>query len=133
MTGSVWGGAGSGNVLSQREIIQIACSDLATILTPVLLAGYFRVSAPFVLLGLRASLSVASTAGALTIDVNKNGVSIVPVTKITIAALSKTSVGSPLAVITDAAMTDDAEITIDIDAAGANAKGLIVTFLGNFL
>lgn len=133
MTGSVWSGGGAVPTLSQSEILQIACSDLITVIIAATSAGYFRVGKPFILSSIRASLLVASTAGALTIDVNKNGVSILPVTKVTIAALSKTSVGGTPAVIADTAMTDDAEITIDIDVAGANAKGLILTFLGNFI
>jgi hypothetical protein len=51
-------------------------------------------------------------------------------TKVTIAASSKTSVGGTPAVLTTTALTDDAEITVDIDGAGTGAKGLKLWLIG---
>jgi hypothetical protein len=79
---------------------------------------------------MRASLSTASSSGIPTIDVNEGGVSIFS-TRLTIDAGEKTSItAAAAAVISDTALADDAEITIDIDVAGTGARGLKVTFLG---
>jgi hypothetical protein len=133
MTGSVWSGGGVVPVLSQSEILQVACSDLITALIAATSVGYFRVAKPFVLSSVRASLLVVSSSGIVTVDINKGGVSILS-TKLTFDVGELTTVTAAVPpVITDTAMTDDAVITIDIDVGGTGAKGLIVTFLGNFL
>ena len=80
----------------------------------------------------RASLTTAQTAGSIfTVDINEAGVSILS-TKLTIDNTEKTSVTAATpAVISDSALADDAEITIDIDQIGnGTAKGLKVTLIG---
>jgi uncharacterized protein YprB with RNaseH-like and TPR domain len=131
MPGQIWGGAGvAGPILSQVEVIQLSCSDLSTALVAALSVGYFRVAKPFILTEIRASLLVVSSSGVVTVDINKNGSSILS-TKLTIDANEKTSLTAAAGyVITDPAMTNDDEITFDIDTAGTGAKGLIVTLLG---
>jgi hypothetical protein len=52
-------------------------------------------------------------------------------TKLTIDASEKTSLTALTpAVISDPDLADDAEITIDIDVSGTNAKGLKVILIG---
>jgi len=73
-----------------------------------------------------------STAGSTltTVDINDSGTSVLS-TKLTIDASEKTSTtGAAAAVISDTALADDAEITVDIDGAGTGAKGLKVTLIG---
>jgi hypothetical protein len=85
---------------------------------------------------IRASLSTAQTSGATaTIDVNKNGTSIMTTTKITIDNNEKTSVTAAIQpVLTTTALASDDEITIDIDQLGdLTAKGLKVTLLGTII
>jgi len=90
----------------------------------------FRMPYPFVLTAVRASLATASSSGLPTVDINENGVSVLS-TKLTIDASEKTSVTAATpAVISDSAINDDAEITIDVDVAGTGAKGLKVTMIG---
>jgi hypothetical protein len=82
------------------------------------------------LTSVRASLTTASTSGTPTFDINESGSTILS-TKITIDANEKTSttaVTSP--VISDTALADDAEMTIDIDVAGTGAKGAKVYLIG---
>ena len=64
-------------------------------------------------------------------DINEAGTSIIS-TKLTIDNTEKTSVtAATAAVISDASLADDAEITIDIDQIGdGTAKGLKVTLIG---
>lgn len=109
----------------------VACSDLTTDITAGTSKGYFR--APFAMQNMtfRASLIDASSSGAITIDINKNGSTILS-TKLTIDATEKTSTTAATPyVATSTSCADDDEYTVDIDGAGTDAKGLIVWFIGN--
>ena len=87
------------------------------------------------LTAVRASLSTAQTSGpTLTVDINRNGTSILG-TKLTIDNGEKTSVtATSAATLVTTTLTDDNEMTIDIDQVGdLTAKGLKITFLGTVL
>ena len=108
---------------------QLSCSDLTTSITTGTSKAYFRMPRAIQNLTVRASLLTASTSGAVTVDINKNGSTILS-TKLTIDQDEKTSVtAATAAVLTSATAAADDEITIDIDGAGTGAKGLIVTLL----
>jgi hypothetical protein len=80
----------------------------------------------------RASVTTAPTGATLTVDINESGSTILS-TKLTIDASEKTSTTAATpAVISDAALADDAEITIDIDQIGSTiaGAGLKVTLIG---
>jgi hypothetical protein len=80
--------------------------------------------------GVKASLTTASTSGVFTVDINEGGTSILS-TKLTIDATEKTSATAAVApVLSDTVLAADAEITIDVDTAGANAAGLKVWLVG---
>ena len=82
--------------------------------------------------GVRASLSTAQTSGSIfTVDINEGGTSILS-TKLTIDNTEKTSTtAATAAVISDSALADDSEITVDVDQIGdGTAKGLKVTLIG---
>lgn len=114
------GGGSSGGTQS----IQIACSDETTALTIGTAKVTFRMPYAFTLSGIRASVTTAPTGADLVVDVNEGGTSILS-TKLTIDVGSKTSVGSAIpAVISDTALADDAEITIDIDQIGSTVAGV---------
>ncbi len=86
----------------------------------------FRAPYALTVTAVRASLSTASSSGLVTVDINEAGTSILS-TKLSIDATETTSTtAATAAVISDTAIADDAEITIDIDAAGTGAKGLKV-------
>lgn len=117
--------------LKPPEFFTVAVSDETTNITTGTAKVTFRMPYAFTLTGIRASLTTASTSGLPQVAVKENGVSILS-TNITIDANEKTSTtAATLPVISDASLADDAEITIDIVAAGTGAKGLKVTFLGN--
>jgi hemin uptake protein HemP len=110
--------------------IQMSVSDLTTAIATGTSKAYCRVPRAMVLTGVRASLLTASTSGAVTVDINVNGSTILS-TKLTLDANEKTSVtAATAAVLTSTSLADDDEITIDIDGAGTGAKGLIVTLRG---
>jgi uncharacterized protein YkvS len=125
-------GSGSLSFQSLPAEIQLAASDETTNLTIGTSKVTFRMPHAMTLTAVRASLSTAQAAGAIfTVDINQNGGSILG-TKLTIDNNEKTSTtaATPATIVTSA-LTDDAEITIDIDHVGtALAKGLIRTLIG---
>jgi hypothetical protein len=116
---------------SIKESLVIAVSDETTAITTGTAKVTFRMPYAFTLMGLpRASLTTVSSSGAVTVDINESGSSILS-TKLTIDANEKTSTTAATpAVVSDTALADDAEITIDIDAAGTGAAGLKVYLIG---
>ena len=112
--------------------IQVAASDETTNLTTGTAKVTFRMPHAMTLTAVRASLSTAQTAGALlTVDINLNGISVLG-TKLTFDNTEKTTVtaATPATIVTSA-LTNDGEITVDIDTVGtAGAKGLKITLIG---
>lgn len=110
---------------------QLACSDLTTALTAATNVAYFRAPFAFTLTGVRASVLTAQSSGTiLTVDINVTASSILS-TKLTIDNNENTSrTAATAAVISSSSISDDVEITIDIDSAGTGGKGLIVTLIG---
>lgn len=110
----------------------VACSDEITNLTTGTAKITFRMPHAMQVEYIRASLTVAQSAGSLlTVDVNENGTTILS-TKLTFDNGEKTTTTAATPpVISDANLADDAEITIDIDQVGtAGAKGLKVAIVG---
>lgn len=115
------------------EAFILACSDETTDLTVGTAKVTFRLPYAFTLSAVRASVNVAPTGAALSIDINEGGVSVLS-TALTIDATEKTSVTAAVpAVISDSALADDAELTIDIDQVGSTiaGAGLKVTLIGS--
>ena len=114
------------------ESIILSASDETTALTTGTAKVTFRMPYAFTVSGVRASLSTAQASGSiLTVDINDSGTTILS-TKLTIDNTEKTSTTAATpAVISDTALADDAEITIDIDQVGdGTAKGLKVVLIG---
>jgi len=112
----------------------IACSGTTETLTTGAGKMTFRMPYAYTISEVRASLTGAgSTSGTTTIDINEAGSTILS-TKITIDYGDTTSIGASAApVISDSSLTDNAIITIDIDAVtgGADETGLVVYIIGN--
>lgn len=122
----------SSGVIRNLEAIPIACGGEAIALAAGAAQVTFRMPYPFTLLAVRASLTTAQVGGSiLTVDINESGASVLS-TKLTIDNAEKTSTTAAApAVISDAALGDDAEITIDIDQIGdGTAKGLKIYLIG---
>lgn len=114
------------------RVVQFAVSDETTPLVAGVGKISFRMPYAMTVTSVRASLSTTQTSGIiLTVDINKNGSSILS-TKITIDNGEKTSTTAAIQpVISDASLTDDAEITVDIDQLGdGTAKGLKISIIG---
>ena len=113
-------------------IIPIACSDESTALAAGVAKVTFRMPCAMTLVAVRASLTTAQASGSIfTVDINEGGTTILS-TKLTIDNTEKTSTTAATpAVISDTALADDAEMTIDIDQVGdGTAAGLKVYLIG---
>jgi hypothetical protein len=131
----------SGYILNQRGIVIPTPADIHETLTiPVsdntteLVTGASDMAFPmpfnFTLQSIKANVTGASSSGAVTIDVKKNGTTILS-TKITIDASEKTSLAAATAaVISVTSFSIDDELTFSIDAAGTGAFGATVTLQG---
>lgn len=109
--------------VSLVESIIIACSDETTALTTGAGKVTFRMPYAFTLTEVRASVTTAPTGAAISIGINEAGSTILS-TDLTIDATEKTSTTAATpAVISDSALADDAEITIDIDTVGSTIAG----------
>lgn len=122
--------AGNETLLSSASVNQsmtIALSDESTAITTGTAKITFRAPFAMTLYQIpRASLSTASTSGNPAVDINVGGSSIFSTT-LTIDATEKTSTtATTAAVLSTTTISDDAEITIDVDTAGTGAKGLKV-------
>jgi len=117
---------------AKAEYLVLAASDESTALTAGTTKVTFRMPYALTLTAVRCSLTTAQTSGSiLTVDINEGGTTILS-TKLTIDNTEKTSTTAATApVISDTALADDAEITIDIDQIGdGTAKGLKITLIG---
>lgn len=109
--------------ISAEVVHGIAASDETTDLTTGAGKATFRLPHAMTLTAVRASVTTAPVGSAITVDINEGGSSILS-TEITIDAGEKTSTTAATpAVISDASLADDAEITIDIDAVGSSTAG----------
>ena len=100
-----------------------AVSDETTALTAGVSKLTFRMPCAMTLTSVRASVGTAPTGSTLIVDINENGTSILS-TKLSIDAAEKTSTTAAVpAVISDSALADDSEITIDIDQVGSTVAG----------
>lgn len=114
--------------------LMVAVSDLATEIITQAAAYTFRMPFAMTLTEVRASLATAAEASSpgsiILIDINESGASVLS-TRLSIDMGEKTSTTAATpAVISDAALADDAEITIDVDIGAAGARGLVVYLIG---
>mgnify|MGYP006950286076 FL=1 len=101
----------------------IAVSDENTDLTTGTNKVYFRIPYAGTLLAVKATVNTAPTGSTLICDINEAGTSVLG-TKLSIDASEKTSdTAASAATITDSALANDAEITIDIDQVGSTVAG----------
>lgn len=112
--------------------LEVACSSEEGFLEAGTAKVTFRMPYAMTVSGVRASLKTAQTSGSiLTVDINEGGTSILS-TKLTIDNGERTSTtAATAAVISDADLADDAEMTVDIDQVGdGTAVGLKIVLIG---
>lgn len=106
-------------------------ADITTNIAAGTTKAYWRPPFAAAQVEVRASLVAASSGGDVVVDMNKNGVSMLS-TKLTVwqGTLSSRS-GSPTTpAYSSQTFSEDDLIEFDIDSAGTNAKGLVVTVTG---
>ena len=124
--------------LKHAVALEVACSDETTALTTGTDKITFRMPYAMTLnagtAGVRGGLTTAGTgASLLTVDINQGGVSILS-TKLTFNATETETVNAATpVVIGTVALTDNAEITVDVDTAdsGGVAAGLKIILIGD--
>ncbi len=110
-------------LVNATECLTIACSDETTALTTGTAKVTFRMPYAFTLSAVRSSVTTAPTGSTFIVDINESGTTILS-TKLSIDASEKTSTtAASAAVISDASLADDAEITIDFDQVGSTVAG----------
>ena len=113
----------------------IALSDETTALTAGTAVRTFRMPVACTITKVRANVNTAATGATIIVDINEGGVSILS-TKLSIDVSETTSktAATPY-VISDSAIADDAEITVDIDQVGSTIAGkglkLIIYYIKN--
>lgn len=110
----------------------VACSDEVTALTTGTAKITFRMPFAMTVTAVRLSVNSSPSGSAIIVDVKQAGTSIFSA-KPQIDAGSLTSVGGSVpGVISTSSLTDDAQITINIDQVGSSiaGKGLKVTIIG---
>jgi hypothetical protein len=114
-------GGGAGNVVAE---IGIAVSDETTALTTGVAKAIFRMPYAMTVTDVRATVTTAPTGSNIIVDINDGVTSIMTTDLLSIDATEKTSTTAVTAPnITDTALADDAEITIDIDQIGSTLAG----------
>jgi hypothetical protein len=113
-------------ISAKTEAFILAASDETSCLTTGTAKTTFRMPYAFTVTDVRASLNTAATGACLvTVDINDGGTTIMATNKITIDASETTSTTAATAPgVTDTALADDAEITIDIDKVGNTTTGI---------
>jgi hypothetical protein len=113
-----------GTTIYAQDWFVIAASDETSNLSTGLGKVSFRMPYAATLLAVRASVKTAPTGSTIIVDINEAGSTILS-TKLSIDASEKTSTtAATAAVISDSALADDAEITIDIDQVGSTIQGV---------
>jgi hypothetical protein len=109
--------------LTTADIYVIACSDETTALTTGTGKVTFRMPSAGTLTAVKATVTTAPVGSALIVDINEAGTTLLS-TKLSIDDGEKTSATAATPpVISDSALADDAEITIDIDQVGSGTAG----------
>ena len=107
----------------QSEVLGISVSDETSDIATGTPITTFRMPYAMTLTEVRANVNTAPVGSTIIVDINEGGSTILS-TKLTIDASAETSTTAATpAVISDAALADDAEITIDIDQVGSGTAG----------
>ena len=104
--------------------ICIKCSDETTAITTGTNKARFRMPFAATLTAVRAAVNTQPTGSTIIIDINESGTTVMSTNKLSIDASESTSVTAATpAGITDSALADDAEISIDFDQVGSSTAG----------
>lgn len=123
-------------IVAATKVLVVAGSDEVSAIAAGTSKVTFRMPYAMTVTAVRISLNTAQATngagGIFTVDINESGTTILS-TKLTIDNTEKTSTTAVTpAVISDSALADDAEITIDVDQVGdGTAVGVKIYLIGN--
>lgn len=124
------GGGGGPTSTTTPAPVMLAITDESTVFGTGTDIVKFRAPYDITIGSVKASLTTASSSGLITVDIKINGSSIFTTDLLTIDATETTSATATTAAnITSTVISDDDEITIDINGAGTNATGLKVSII----
>lgn len=118
--------------IDTTSVLAVAVGDEVTAITAGTGKVSYRAPYNFLITSIKASLVAAQASGGLlTVDVNKNGTSILS-TKLTFDNTETTTkTAATAAVLSSSTLDDDDVITVDVDSIGASgAAGLKVYVIG---
>jgi hypothetical protein len=122
-TAASWTARFDASNAAPRVEFGVACSDETTAVVAGTNRVRFRMPFAMTVTGVRATCSTAPTGSTLIVDINEAGASILS-TKLSIDATENSSVTAATPpVISDAALADNAEISVDFDQVGATVAG----------
>ena len=113
----------NGNVTGTTEVLMLTVGDETTDLVADVSVYTFRMPYDMTLTKVKASVSTAPTGTAIEVDVNKAGSSIFSTILSIDISEKTTATASTPAVISDSNLSDDDEMSIDIDQIGSTAPG----------
>lgn len=112
------------DVQIHQEAFIVSASDEVSDLTTGSEKVTFRIPYNFLLQEVRGSVTTAPTGSSIVVDLNVDGVSILS-TPLSIDATETTSqTASTLPVISSPVISDNSEVTIDIDQVGSSVAGV---------
>jgi microcystin-dependent protein len=114
---------------AREEVVTVELAGSGTLPTSSAGAAYYRVPWAATLTAVKANRNGTNSNGAVTIDVNEGGTSVLS-TEITIDQNEATSLTAATpAVISDSAIANDALLTFDIDSANTSDEGPLTVTL----
>ena len=125
----IGGGLGAGGGSSSSEnLVQVACSDLATPLVAADIVGYFAAAVPMAIRRVRADLLTPSTTGDVELNVwlNTVGTSMLPEFLVIPEGELSAETTTLEAIAEDITLGD--RIGVSVEVPGVGATGLLLTF-----
>jgi hypothetical protein len=120
---TVAGSVSAHDATHQHEVLGISVSDETSDIATGTPITTFRMPYAMTLTEVRANVNTAPVGSTIIVNINEGGSPILS-TKLTIDDGEETSTTAAVpAVISDTALADDAEITIDIDQVGSGTAG----------
>lgn len=132
MSGGVptWAASSAGVYAGSSETFSIAVTDELTPITTGTAKVTFKMPKNFTVRKVKASLTTAGSS-TTSIDINKNGTTILNATTLDLASTVEVNSATTFSGgASTYSITEDDEITIDIDTAGTGAAGLKVYLIG---
>jgi hypothetical protein len=109
------------------EYVQVACSDLETDITAGTNKGFTVSPVTGIVTNVYVDLLTAGTATGITVDINKNGTTILSTKLTTDATETSSRTAITLPIISVSAISEGDRLTFDFDSVPTGGRGVVVT------